>query len=200
MGACTKAALAPHAATAAHRRPLTKPRHRHTPILNNNTNVVIGPSFRLGSPTTPKGGQAASLVKHLAQCSRSAAAGTSASATSCDVTACGSWSWSARPSVSVTTSGHHGQAALGFCDDERPPWPACVQVDVGIGKSGPTGVQPACSRTRGEWGLTRRIKETASMSESESDTRRGGGQRSESTRGGLRTWRTPAQKDKFWWG
>ena len=55
---------------------------KSTPILNNNTNVVIGPSFRLGSPTIPKGRQAASLVKHLAQCSRSAAAGTSASLTS----------------------------------------------------------------------------------------------------------------------
>ena len=31
MGACTKAALAPHAAATAHRRPLTEPRHRHRP-------------------------------------------------------------------------------------------------------------------------------------------------------------------------
>ena len=34
------------------------------------------------------------------------------------------------------------RAALGFCDDERPSWSA-IQVDVGIGKSGPTGVQPS---------------------------------------------------------
>ena len=31
-----------------------------TPINNNNTNVVIGLSFRLSSPTIPKGRQAAS--------------------------------------------------------------------------------------------------------------------------------------------
>ena len=31
MGACTEATLAPHAATAAHRRPLTEPRRRHRP-------------------------------------------------------------------------------------------------------------------------------------------------------------------------
>ena len=31
MGACTKAALAPHAAATAHRRPLTEPRYRHRP-------------------------------------------------------------------------------------------------------------------------------------------------------------------------
>ena len=40
-----------------------------TPINNNNTNVVIGLSFRLSSPTIPKGRQAASWAKHLAQCS-----------------------------------------------------------------------------------------------------------------------------------
>ena len=31
MGACTKAALAPHATATAHRRPLTEPRRRHRP-------------------------------------------------------------------------------------------------------------------------------------------------------------------------
>ena len=31
MGACTEATLAPHAATAAHRQPLTEPRRRHRP-------------------------------------------------------------------------------------------------------------------------------------------------------------------------
>ena len=31
MGACTKAALAPHAAATAHRLPLTEPRRRHRP-------------------------------------------------------------------------------------------------------------------------------------------------------------------------
>ena len=31
MGACTGATLAPHAATAAHRQPLTEPRRRHRP-------------------------------------------------------------------------------------------------------------------------------------------------------------------------
>ena len=53
-----------------------------TPIPNNKTNVVIGPSFRLSSPTIPKGRQAASWAKHLSQCSRRAAADTSASAAS----------------------------------------------------------------------------------------------------------------------
>ena len=33
MGACTEATLAPHAATAAHRQPLTEPRRRHRPSL-----------------------------------------------------------------------------------------------------------------------------------------------------------------------
>ena len=44
-------------------------------MLNSKTNVVIGPSFRLSSPTIPKGRQAASWAKQLAQCPRTAARG-----------------------------------------------------------------------------------------------------------------------------
>ena len=53
-----------------------------TPKINNNTARAIGLSFRLSSPTIPKGRQAASQAKHIAQSTRNAAAETSASAAS----------------------------------------------------------------------------------------------------------------------
>ena len=53
-----------------------------TPINNSNTNVVIGLSFRLSSPTIPEGRQAAPWAKQIARTSHSAAAAASASAAS----------------------------------------------------------------------------------------------------------------------
>ena len=51
MGACTKAALAPHAAATAHRRPLTEPRYRHRP---SPADTAAALTTRRGGPDTDR--------------------------------------------------------------------------------------------------------------------------------------------------
>ena len=46
MGACTEATLAPHAATAAHRQPLTEPRRRHRPSPADGRSATQRPTQR----------------------------------------------------------------------------------------------------------------------------------------------------------